>query len=176
MRVAVTWTKASIWHEYPVMEYMNKEGWPLPVRSNFQYSEDQKNILYGLFIKGQKSKIKVTPEKAVAEIRKKLPVDQFVKPKQVKDLFYRLASLVKKGKLIMAIPFSEEEDEEESRDNDGNDEGTWEFCNPDIQELAKRICNSSDDQSHSCIFFILPKGPMKRFFFIVFFFSEMRVN
>ena len=51
---------------------------------NSQYSEDQKNILYVLFIKGQKSKKKVTPEEAVAEIRKKLPVDQFVKPKQVK--------------------------------------------------------------------------------------------
>ena len=60
---------------YPVMEYMNKEGWALPVRSNFRYSEDQKKILYGLFIKGQKSKKKVTPEEAVAEIRKKLPVD-----------------------------------------------------------------------------------------------------
>ena len=98
--------------EYPVMEHMNKEGWALPVRSNFQYSEDQKKILYEFFIKGQKSKKKATPEKAVAEIRKKLSVDQFVKPKQVKDLFSRLASLVKKGKLIMAIPFNEEEDEE----------------------------------------------------------------
>ena len=57
--------------EYLVMEYMNKERWALPVRRNFQYSEDQKKILYGLFIKGQKSK-KVTPEEANAEIRKKL--------------------------------------------------------------------------------------------------------
>ena len=98
-RVAVTWTK-------------------------FRYSEDQKKILNGLFIKGQKSKKKVTTEKAVAEIRKKLPVDQFVKPKHLKALFTRLASLVKKGKLKMDIPFDEEEDEEESGDDDDDDEGT----------------------------------------------------
>ena len=47
--------------EYPVTEYMNKEAWTLPVRSNFRYSEDLKKILYALFIKGQKSKKKVTP-------------------------------------------------------------------------------------------------------------------
>ena len=45
----------------------------------------------------------------------------------------------------MDVPFSDEEDEEKSGDNDGNDEGTWEFCNSDIREQAKRICNSSDD-------------------------------
>ena len=73
--------------EYSVMECINKEGWTLPLRSNFRYSEDQKKILYGLFIKVQKSKKKVTSEEAVAEIRKKLPVDQFVKPKHVKALF-----------------------------------------------------------------------------------------
>ena len=127
---------------------MNKEGWALPVRSNFRYSEDQKKILYGLFIKGQKSKKKVTPEEAVADIRKKLLVDQFVKPKQVKALFTRLVSLVKKGKLNMDIPFNEDEDEEGSEDNDGDDEGTWEFRNSDIREQAKRICNSSGDQSY----------------------------
>ena len=103
---------------------------------NSQYSEDQKNILYVLFIKGQKSKKKVTPEEAVAEIRKKLPVDQFVKPKQVKVLFTRLSSLVKKGKLNMDIPFHEEEDGEASGDNDGNDEETWEFW---IYENRQRV-------------------------------------
>ena len=118
--------------EYPVMEYLNKEGWAQPVGKNFRYSEDQKKILYGLFIKGQKSKKKATPEEAVAKIRKKLPIDQFVKPKQVKALLTRLSSLVKKGKLNMDIPFDEEKDEEESGDNDANDEGIWEFCNSDI--------------------------------------------
>ena len=57
--------------EYPVMDHMNLEGWVLQVRSNFRYSEEQKNIFYGLFIKGQKSE-KVTPEEANAETRKKL--------------------------------------------------------------------------------------------------------
>ena len=73
--------------EHSVMECINKEGWTLPLRSNFRYSEDQKKILYGLFIKVKKSKKKVPYEEAVAEIRKKLPVDQFVKPKHVKALF-----------------------------------------------------------------------------------------
>ena len=118
------------------------------MRSNFRYSEDQKKILYGLFIKGQKSKKKVTPEEAVADIRKKLLVDQFVKPKQVKALFTRLVSLVKKGKLNMDNLFNEDEDVEGSEDNDDDDEGTWEFCNSDIREQAKRRCNSSGDQSY----------------------------
>ena len=76
----------------------------------------------------------------------------------------------------MDIPFNEEEDEEESGDNDGDDEGTWEFCNSDIREQAKRTCNSSDDQNHLCIFFILPKGPRKGSFLHSFSFSAMRVN
>ena len=74
----------------------------------------------------------------------------------------------------MDVPFSDEEDEEKSGDNDGNDEGTWEFCNSVIREQAKRIGNSSDDQSHSCIFFMLPKGPMKKFFFIQIFSFQTR--
>lgn len=52
--------------------------------------------MYRLFIKGQKNKKKLTPEEAVTEIRKKHPVEQFVKTKQVKPLFNQLASLVKK--------------------------------------------------------------------------------
>ena len=94
-----------------------------PVRKNVRYSEDQRKILYGLFIKGQKSKKKVTPEEAVAEIRKKLPVDRFVKPKQIKALLTRLSSLVKKGKLNMNIPFDEEKYEKKRGNNDANDEG-----------------------------------------------------
>lgn len=89
--------------EYPVIEYIKKVTWSLPVRSNFQYLEDQEMMLYGLFTIGQKNKKKVTPEEAVAEIRKKLPADQFVKTKQVKALFNRLASLVIKRKLNMDI-------------------------------------------------------------------------
>ena len=54
------------------------------MRKSFRDSENKKKILYGFFIKGQKTKKKVTTEEAVAEIRKKLSVDQFVKPKQVK--------------------------------------------------------------------------------------------
>ena len=53
--------------EYCVMEYINKMEWVLPVKSIFQYLEDQKKILYGLFIKVQKSKKKETTEKLVAE-------------------------------------------------------------------------------------------------------------
>ena len=93
--------------EYPVIEYIKKVTWSLPVRSNFQYLEDQEMMLYGLFTIGQKNKKKVTPEEAVAEIRKKLPADQFVKTKQVKALFNRLASLVIKRKLSMDITSDE---------------------------------------------------------------------
>ena len=70
--------------------------------------------MYRLFIKGQKNKKKLTPEEAVTEIRKKHPVEQFVKTKQVKPSFNQLASLVKKRKLNMDITSDEQEDEEES--------------------------------------------------------------
>ena len=93
--------------EYPVTEYIKKVTWSLPVRSNFQYLEDQEMMLYGLFTIGQKNKKKVTPEEAVVEIRKKLSADQFVKTKQVKTLFNRLASLVIKRKLNMDITSDE---------------------------------------------------------------------
>ena len=75
------------------------------------------------------------------------------------------SSLVKKRKTQHW--HEEKEDEGKSGDADGDDEATWEFCNSDIQEQVKHICNSSDDQSHSCIFFILPKEPMTRFFFVL---------
>ena len=61
--------------EYPVMEYFTKEGWALPVQSNSRYSVNQKKILYNLFMQGEDSNKKVTPDQAVQEIRKTLPVE-----------------------------------------------------------------------------------------------------
>ena len=56
---------------------------------NFSFKEHQKRILLKLFMKGENSGKKVTPEMAAQEIRQQLNRDDYVTPQQVKGLYSR---------------------------------------------------------------------------------------
>ena len=96
--------------QFPTMESFQIEGWALPVRSTFRFSKPQKKILYEMFISGEKNNKKFTAQQAVEEIRSKLPVDEFVKAKQVKSLFSRWAKQYKEGSLNVDTILEEEEE------------------------------------------------------------------
>ena len=104
--------------EIPVMESFSKPGYALPVRAYFRYNTRQTEILYRLFIEGEKSGKKVTATQAVDEIRKLLPVDEFVKVKQVKSLFSRWSKKYRQGELNITDANAEEADEDEDDEDE----------------------------------------------------------
>ena len=56
----------------------------LPVRSKFRFTANQKKILFELFIKGERTGNKVSPEEADISIRQQLPPTEYVKPQQIR--------------------------------------------------------------------------------------------
>ena len=62
------------------------QGWALMKRVNFRYTKTQNAVLYKIFIYGEKSGRKMTPEQAARHIRdfKLLPVEHYVTPKQIR--------------------------------------------------------------------------------------------
>ena len=61
----------------------------LPMEKNFRFKELQKRNLLQLFMEGENSGKKVTPEMAAQEIRQQLNRDYYVTPQQVKSLYSR---------------------------------------------------------------------------------------
>ena len=61
----------------------------LPVQKNFRFKDSQKRILLQLFMEGENSGKKVTPEMAAQEIWQQLNRDYYVTPQQVKSLYSR---------------------------------------------------------------------------------------
>ena len=104
--------------EIPVMASFLKPGYALPVRAYFRYNTRQTEILYRLFIEGEKSGKKVTATEAVDEIRKLLPVDDFVKVKQVKSLFSRWSKKYRQGELNITDVNTEDVEDVEEGDED----------------------------------------------------------
>ena len=51
-----------------VMEMLQADGWAIPSRSNFRFSFEQKEILYKLFMDGEKTGNKVSPDSAASII------------------------------------------------------------------------------------------------------------
>ena len=100
----------TVCEEIEVMSSFREKGWALPVRAFFRFNDRQKKLLYNMFIAGEKTNKKFTAEQAVQEIRKKLPVEDFVKSKQVKALFSRWSKLYRQGQLNLTDLEMEEED------------------------------------------------------------------
>ena len=53
-------------------------GWALPTRSNFRYTNKQKQILYRFFIAGEESGKKMSPEEVQLLLRKELVPEEYV--------------------------------------------------------------------------------------------------
>ena len=86
-------TMADACNKVDEMSQFNKEGWALPLRSNFRFTAVQKKLLYEIFIRGEKGGKKSTAEQSSLLIRHKLKPDEYVTPKQIESLFSRWSKM-----------------------------------------------------------------------------------
>nr|XP_047141455.1 uncharacterized protein LOC124816344 [Hydra vulgaris] len=121
----------------------------LPVRSSSRFSNQQKELLYKYFIRGEESGNKMSPEQVRMQLRRELPPDQYVTSQQIRSLFSRFSNLKRKGKLVE--PTTKNNENSQVNDNkevygkndDFNLTGDNEDDNKykeDIANLAKEIC------------------------------------
>ena len=115
----------------PLMKHISEQGWALPKRSNFRYSFKQKSLLYNIFMDGQKTGKKKSPEEAEICIRKELRPHEYVSSQQIRSLFSTFAKQLKDGTLKepqppktnteeVAIPMDDDNDD----DGDGEENET----------------------------------------------------
>ena len=71
------------------LRIFTKSGWALPVRKNFRFSEKQKKILYKVFMDGEVSGKKMSPEQVHLELSKVLTPIEYVSSQQIRSLFSR---------------------------------------------------------------------------------------
>lgn len=129
--------------EVEEMSQFGKEGWALPVRSNFRFTPLQKQLLYEIFIKGEKDGKKSTAEQSSLLIRKKLRPDEYVTPKQIKSLFSRWSRLYREGRLKdpkgdTGCNSRGEKSDDEFEDEDYGDDDNL-MINEEIQQEARDI-------------------------------------
>ena len=100
------------------------KGWALPTRSTFRYSMRQKDILYKLFMEGEVSGKKFSPEQVYLLIRKELQVSEYVTTQQIRSLFSCWSRLKKDNRLNEPIDVGStnagNEEEEETADQGNN--------------------------------------------------------
>ena len=86
-------------------------GWSLPVRKRARFTDKQRKLLYNIFIQGEESGKKVSPQQVHLQIRKSLKPEEYVTSQQIKSLFSRWSQLKQKGKL------TDVEDSKEPKDD-----------------------------------------------------------
>ena len=100
------------------------KGWALPTRNTFRYSMRQKDILYKLFMEGEVSGKKFSPEQVHLLIRKELQVSEYVTTQQIRSLFSCWSRLKKDNRLNEPIDVgstnADNEEEEETADQGNN--------------------------------------------------------
>ena len=76
--------------EYPdQLRIFTKPGWASPSRKNFRFSDNKKKILYKVFMDGEVSGKKMSPEQVPLELRKVLTPSEYVSSQQIRSLFSR---------------------------------------------------------------------------------------
>ena len=76
--------------EYPdQLCIFTKPRWVLPMRKDFRFSEKQKKILYKVFVDGEVSGKKMSPEQVHLELIKVLTPSEYVSSQQIHSLFSR---------------------------------------------------------------------------------------
>ena len=114
-------------------------GWALPTRSNFRYTNKQKQVLFKYFMEGEESGNKMSPEE-VALLRKKLLPEEYVSVQQIRSLFSRWSKLYIEGKLR---PPSDEEDYETGKDDNIDHDDDWdaEQYKIDLNNVTSKLCS-----------------------------------
>lgn len=82
-------------------------GWALPERKKTRFTFKQKQFIYNIFIKGQQTGIKSSPQSAVTEMREKMDHNgrklfqqfEYLTTSQIRSLFSNMASQQRKGSL-----------------------------------------------------------------------------
>ena len=83
----------------PLMVRITERGWGLPRRLKFRYSYKQKLLLYNVFMDGEKSGRKKSPDETERLIRKHLRLSEYVTSQQIRSLFSSFAKQLKEGTL-----------------------------------------------------------------------------
>ena len=126
-----------------VMEMLQKGGWAIPFRSNFRFTFEQKDILYKLFMDGEKSKDKISPDGAVKVIRNQLPVILYLTQQQIRGLFSRWSKQLRQNTLVPPVrktndvqaDESSSEDEEEDEEEEEEEEEISHGDDPDTVDI-----------------------------------------
>ena len=83
----------------PLVEEISSRGWALPQRTKFTYSLALKLLLFDIFVDGEKSGMKKSPEEVEMIVRQNFKPDQYVTTVQIWSLFSRWSMQFKAGTL-----------------------------------------------------------------------------
>ena len=85
--------------ETPLLRRISEQGWALPRRKTFRYSYEQKKILYDIFMDGEKTGKKKSPDEAERLLRTKLKPKEYVTSSQIRSLFSTFSKQLREGTL-----------------------------------------------------------------------------
>ena len=93
------------------MQYFSTMGWALPVKKKTKFSQKQRTMLFEMFMQGEESGKKVSPEQAHLMLRKKLEPDEYVTSQQIKSLFSRWSQMKQDNTLTVTTQADPEDDD-----------------------------------------------------------------
>ena len=117
----------------PMLKRISEQGWALPKRQTFSYSEIQRNLLFSVFVEGEKTGKKKSPGETERFLRTQLTPSEYVTSAQIRSLFSRWSSQLKKGTLKLP----------EDREEDPNDHNVLD--NEDGEEVSEAAEEDIDD-------------------------------
>ena len=83
----------------PLMKEIAEQGWALPHRAYFQFTDQQRMLLYDIFMEGERTNKKKSPEEVEQMIRKDLDPSQYLTSAQIRTKFSNMAKELKAGTL-----------------------------------------------------------------------------
>ena len=131
-----------------IMRIMMTKGWAITERSNFRYSFEQKVILYRLFMEGEETGAKVSPEAAEKVIRQEMKdPEHYVTVQQIRSLFSTWSKSYREGKLKPPEKKKAQQSKKKtSAENTASDD--------EIDEIDESACVQDDDEAveyHNCL-------------------------
>lgn len=85
---------------------VSMQGWAIPQVKSFRYSYEQKKFLYDIFMDGQKTGKKSSPEEVEQRVRQHFSsTKDYVTAKQIRSLFSTFARQLKDNTLVEPTPY-----------------------------------------------------------------------
>ena len=82
-----------------LMSFFAEQGWAIPTRAFYRYPIDLKKFLYDLFIEGEDTGRKKSPEEVEQLVRANFSADKYVTVQQIRSLFTRFSTAYREGTL-----------------------------------------------------------------------------